>query len=69
MKPNDAGEDMWLGAGTANEKLKQNAHKQDADGMHALSVLYGVGKKTSHPTTFCNKKWSEMALNIFFTIF
>ena len=40
MKPNNAGEDMWQRAETANENLKQNAHKQDADDMRALSVLY-----------------------------
>ena len=49
MKPNNAGEDMWLQAGTASEKLKQNAHKQDADGMQALPVLYSVGKKPPTP--------------------
>ena len=33
MKPNNAGED-------ANQKLKQNAQTQDADGMQAKSMLY-----------------------------
>ena len=40
MKPYNAGEDMWLRAQTANQKLKQNAQTQDADGMQAMSVLY-----------------------------
>ena len=31
---------MWLQAQTANQKLKQNALTQDADGIQALSVLY-----------------------------
>ena len=32
--------DVWLRAQTANQKLKQNAQTQDADGMQALSVIY-----------------------------
>ena len=40
MKPNDAGEDMWLWAETANENLKEEAQTQDADGMQDLSVLH-----------------------------
>ena len=40
MKPSNSGKDMWLQAQTANQKLKQNAPTQDADGMQALSALY-----------------------------
>ena len=40
MKPNNAGEDTYLWAGTANEKLKQNLQTQDADGTKAISVSY-----------------------------
>ena len=39
MKPNNAGKNIWLRAQTLNQKLKQNAQTQDADGMQALSVL------------------------------
>ena len=31
---------MWHRANTANQKFKQNAQTQDADGMQALSLLY-----------------------------
>ena len=31
---------MWLPARTANQKLNENAQKQDADDIQALSVLY-----------------------------
>ena len=31
---------MWLRVQTASQKLKQNAHTKDADGMQALAVLY-----------------------------
>ena len=40
MKPNNAGDDMWLRAQTANQNLKQNTQAQIADSMQALSVLY-----------------------------
>ena len=40
MKPIMTGEDMWLQAPTANQKLKQNAQTQDADGRQAMSVFY-----------------------------
>ena len=30
---------MWLRFQTANQKLKQNAQTQNADGMQAFSVL------------------------------
>ena len=42
MRLNNAGEDMWPRAQTANEKLKQDtqSHTQDADGVNAMSVLY-----------------------------
>ena len=39
MKPNNAGKGIWLRAQATNQKLKQNAETQDADGMQALSVL------------------------------
>ena len=31
---------MWLRTQTTNEKFKQGAQTQDADGMHAMSLLY-----------------------------
>ena len=31
---------MWLPAENADEKFKQDAQTQDADGMQTLSVLY-----------------------------
>ena len=40
MKPNKAGEDMWLRAETENEKLKQDVQIQDVEGMQAMSVLF-----------------------------
>ena len=40
MKPNNAGKEIWLRARTENQKLKQNAKTQKADGMEAFSVLY-----------------------------
>ena len=40
MKPNNAGKDMWLRAETVIEKLKQDAQKQDDDGMQAVSLCY-----------------------------
>ena len=40
MKPNNTGMDIWLWAQTANQKLKQNAQKQNAYGMQARSLLY-----------------------------
>ena len=40
MESNDAGEDMWLRAEIANEKLKHDAQTHGADGMQAMSVLY-----------------------------
>ena len=39
-EPNNASEDTWLWAETANEKLEQDAKRQDADVMQALHVLY-----------------------------
>ena len=33
MKPKNAGKNMWMRAQIANQKLKQNAQTQDADGM------------------------------------
>ena len=36
MKPNNAGKPMWLLAQTANQKLKQSAQIQDADGMQVV---------------------------------
>ena len=39
MKPNNAGEDMWLQTDSANENLKQNAQTHDADGMQCVPVL------------------------------
>ena len=33
---NNAGKSMWLSAQTTNQKLKQNAQTQDADGMQAF---------------------------------
>ena len=40
MKPDNAGEGMWLQTKPANEKLKQVAQTQDIAGMQALPVLY-----------------------------
>ena len=40
MKPNNAGEDMWLRAETANEKLKQDSQTPKADVMQTISVSY-----------------------------
>ena len=40
MKRNNAGKSMWQRSQTANQKFKQNAQTQDADGMQAMSVLY-----------------------------
>ena len=40
MKPKNAGEDIRLLAETAYENLKQDAHKQDADVMQAMTVLH-----------------------------
>ena len=38
---NNAGKNIWLGAQTANRKLKQNVQTQDANGMQAiLCVIY-----------------------------
>ena len=31
---------MWLGAETADQKLKEIAQTQDADAMQTLSVVY-----------------------------
>ena len=39
MKPNSTGKDIWLQAQTAYEKVKQDAHTQDAEGMKIMSVL------------------------------
>ena len=39
MKPNNSGDDMWLRAQTANEKLKEDAQTQDAAGMQDMSVF------------------------------
>ena len=41
MKPNNADKNIWLWAQTANQKLKQNAQTQDADGLQAFfCVIY-----------------------------
>ena len=40
MKPIYAGEDIWLRAETANEKLKQDAQSQNYNSMQTKSVLY-----------------------------
>ena len=40
MKPNNTVEDMWLRNQTENQKQKQNAQTQYADGMQILFVLY-----------------------------
>ena len=40
MKSNNAGEDMWLRAQTANKKLKLGAQTKDADRMQAKIVIY-----------------------------
>ena len=41
MKLNNARKNMWLRAQTANQKFKQNAQIQDADGMQVFfSVIY-----------------------------
>ena len=39
MKINKAGKDMWLRTRTWNQKLKQSATTQDADGMKAMPVF------------------------------
>ena len=40
MKPNSAGENIWMRAQDLNQKFEQNAQTQDADGIQALFVLY-----------------------------
>ena len=40
MKPNNAGKNMRLQVQTAKRNVKQNAQKQDADGMEDFSVLH-----------------------------
>ena len=40
IKPNNAGKDMRLLTQTENQKFKQKAQTQDADGTQALLVLY-----------------------------
>ena len=39
MKSNNAAEEMWLRAETADEKLQQDIQTQDADGMQAVTVV------------------------------
>ena len=36
----NACEEIWLRAGSANVKLKQNAQAQDGDGVQDFSMLY-----------------------------
>ena len=40
MQSNNAGKNMWLRAQTANQKLKQNAQTQDADGMQDFFLCH-----------------------------
>ena len=40
MKPNNAGKIIWLRAQTLNQKLKQNAVTQDADGRQVIFLCY-----------------------------
>ena len=69
MKPIYAGEDIWLRAETANEKLKQDAQSQNYNSMQTKSVLYmtqleaislqyyvsweGVGDQSHWPPQVC----------------
>ena len=40
MKPNKARKHMLLRAQTVNQKLKQNAQTQDAEGMQTFSAIF-----------------------------
>ena len=52
MKPSNAGKDMYLRVQTTNQKLKQHARTQYANGMQAVSFCYITDRARGYILTF-----------------